>query len=52
MLDVDRIHAALEDYPAETSTGDAMYTLQSALPRLLMTARFIGRDPENSPTTR
>lgn len=41
MLDVDRIRAALEDYPAETSTGDAMYTLQSALPRLLMTARFI-----------
>ncbi len=41
MLDTARLRAALTDFPAQTTFGTALYALQTALPRLLMTARFI-----------
>jgi asparagine synthase (glutamine-hydrolysing) len=41
MLDLPRVRAALADFPAETPTDSRMWTLECALPRLLLTARFV-----------
>ena len=41
MLDFPRLHAALDDWPAQTPTGQDALTLQIALTRAITLARFI-----------